>query len=143
MKLGRIAATLSLGVVGLASSGSQLSAQAATCTASALSILPSTYGIDVCVSNNLLTVLLALAASSSTCSLTDLYALETNTELLNLVALVEAIVASPDEISSLVYQHMVDTSSSDMDDLCSTLNTVISPCLLGLLPTLLPVIQAD
>jgi hypothetical protein len=141
MKLARLTGALALGVVGLASSGS--TAQGATCTASALSILPSTYNLDVCVSNNLYSVLLALAASSSTCTLTDLLALESDTQLLNLVTLLEAIVASPSSISSLAYSYMADTSSSDMDDFCTTLNTVISPCLLGLLPTLLPVFQAD
>ncbi|EGZ17690.1 hypothetical protein PHYSODRAFT_314921 [Phytophthora sojae] len=143
MKLGRLTASLALGVVSLAASGSQLTTQAATCTASALSILPSTYNLDVCVSNNLYSVLLSLAASSSTCTLTDLLALESNTQILNLVSLVESIVASPSSMSSLVYSYMADTSSSDMDDFCSTLNTVISPCLLSLLPTLLPVLQKD
>ncbi|KAG1697172.1 hypothetical protein DVH05_017557 [Phytophthora capsici] len=38
---------------------------------------------------------------------------------------------------------MAATSSSDVDGFCSTLNTVISPCLAGLLPTLLPIFQAD
>ncbi|POM65455.1 Hypothetical protein PHPALM_18823 [Phytophthora palmivora] len=46
-------------------------------------------------------------------------------------------------MSSLVYSYMTDMSSSDMNDFCTTLNTVISPCLLGLLPTLLPVFEAD
>ncbi|KAG7381835.1 hypothetical protein PHYPSEUDO_005618 [Phytophthora pseudosyringae] len=143
MKLGRVAASLTLGVVGLASSSPQMTVQAATCTASALSILPSTYSLDVCVSNNLYSILLALSASSSTCTLTDLLALESDTQILNLISLIEAIVASPSSISSLVYSYMTDTSSSDMDGLCTTLNTVISPCLVGLLPTLLPVFQAD
>ncbi|KAE8878724.1 hypothetical protein PF005_g13379 [Phytophthora fragariae] len=143
MKLGRIAAFLGLGVVSLTSSGLQLTAQGSTCTASALSILPSTYNLDVCVSNNLSSVLLALAASSSTCTLTDLLALESNTQILSLASLIKDIVASPSSMSSLVYSYMADTSSSDMTDLCTTLNTVISPCLLSLLPTLLPVFQND
>ncbi|KAE9337818.1 hypothetical protein PR003_g11825 [Phytophthora rubi] len=143
MKLGRIAAFLGLGVVSLTSSGLQLTAQGSTCTASALSILPSTYNLDVCVSNNLSSVLLALAASSSTCTLTDLLALESNTQILSLASLIKDIVASPSSMSSLVYSYMADTSSSDMTDLCTTLNTVISPCLLSLLPTLLPVFQKD
>ncbi|KAJ8566363.1 hypothetical protein ON010_g6761 [Phytophthora cinnamomi] len=143
MKLGRIAASLALGFVSLTSSGPEMTAQAATCTASALSILPSTYNLDVCVSNNLYSVLLALSASSSTCTLTELLALESNTQLLNVVTLVEDIVASPSSMSNLVYSYMVGTSSSDMDAFCTTLNTVISPCLLGLLPTLLPVFLKD
>ncbi|OWZ23911.1 hypothetical protein PHMEG_0001136 [Phytophthora megakarya] len=143
MKLGRIVATVTLGVLGFASSGSQSTVQAATCTASSLSILPSTYNLDVCVSNNLLSVLLALSASSSTCTLTNLLALESDTQILKLVSLIEDIVASPSSLSSLAYSYMADTSSSDMNDFCTTLNTVISPCLLGLLPTLLPVFAAD
>ncbi|KAF4318745.1 hypothetical protein BBO99_00005489 [Phytophthora kernoviae] len=122
---------------------SMTTTQAATCTASALSYLPSTYNINVCVSNNLYSVLLSLAASSSTCSLTDLLALESDTQLLNIVSLIEDIVTSPSDMSSLVYTYMTDTSSSDMDDFCSTFNTVISPCLLGLLPTLLPIFEQD
>ncbi|KAL4105958.1 hypothetical protein PRIC1_004013 [Phytophthora ramorum] len=120
-----------------------MTVQAATCSASAFSILPSTYNLDVCVGNNLNSVLLALASTSSTCTLTDLLALESDTQLLSLVSLGQDIVASPSSISSLVYSYMADTSSSDLDAFCSTLNTVISPCLLGLLPTLLPVLQAD
>ncbi|KAL3667004.1 hypothetical protein V7S43_007949 [Phytophthora oleae] len=139
MKFGRVLASLTLGVVGLGTSETH----AATCTASALSILPSTYNLDLCVSNNLYSVLLALSASSSTCSLTDLLALESDTQILKLVSLIEAIVESPSSMSSLVYSYMADTSSSDMDGFCTTLNTVLSPCLLGLLPTLLPVFQAD
>lgn len=139
MKLGRFAASLALGVVGLTSSGTE----AATCSATALSILPSTYNIDVCVSNNIYSALLALASTSSTCTLTELLALESDTQLLNVVSLIKSIVASPSDMSSLVYQYMADTSSSDMDDFCTTLNTVISPCLLGLLPTLLPVFEED
>ncbi|ETK85804.1 hypothetical protein L915_09491 [Phytophthora nicotianae] len=139
MKLRQLAASLTVGVMGFASSSSE----AATCTASALSILPSTYNLDVCVSNNLYSVLLALAASSSTCSLTDLLALESDTQILNLVSLIEDIVASPSSMSSLVYAYMADTSSSDMNNFCTTLNTVISPCLLSLLPTLLPIFESD
>ncbi|ETN20844.1 hypothetical protein PPTG_01223 [Phytophthora nicotianae INRA-310] len=139
MKLRQLAASLTMGVMGFASSSSE----AATCTASALSILPSTYNLDVCVSNNLYSVLLALAASSSTCSLTDLLALESDTQILNLVSLIEDIVASPSSMSSLVYAYMADTSSSDMNNFCTTLNTVISPCLLSLLPTLLPIFESD
>ncbi|KAG7401333.1 hypothetical protein PHYBOEH_001749 [Phytophthora boehmeriae] len=143
MKLSRIAASLTLGVVGLTSTESIVTSEAATCTASAFTYLPSTYNLDVCVGNNLYSVLLALAASSSTCSLTDLLALQSNTQLLNVVSLVQDIVASPSDMSSLVYTYMATTSSSDMDGFCSTFNTVISPCLLGLLPTLLPIIQQD
>ncbi|GMF48015.1 unnamed protein product [Phytophthora fragariaefolia] len=143
MQLGRITTSIALVVVGLTVLDFPMTAQAATCMASALSILPSTYNLDVCVSNNINSVLLALAASSSTCTLTDLIALESNPQILNLVTLVEDIVASPSSMSSLVYSYMADTSSSDMNDFCTTLNTVISPCLLGLLPTLLPVLQKD
>ncbi|KAG3200540.1 hypothetical protein JG687_00009647 [Phytophthora cactorum] len=140
MKFGRVVASLTLCIMGLASSSSE----ATTCTASALSILPSTYNhLNVCVSNNLYSVLLALSASPSTCSLTDLLALESDTQILNLVLLIEDIVASPSSMSSLVYSYMADTSSSDMNDFCTTLNTAISPCLLSLLPTLLPVFEAD
>ncbi|KAF1776778.1 PLC-like phosphodiesterase, TIM beta/alpha-barrel domain [Phytophthora cactorum] len=101
------------------------------------------YNLYVCVSNNLYSVLLAFSASSSTCSFTDLLALESDTQILNLVSLIEDIVASPSSMSSLVYSYMADTSSSDMNDFCTTLNTAISPCLLSLLPTLLPVFEAD
>ncbi|KAG3010989.1 hypothetical protein PC121_g4761 [Phytophthora cactorum] len=140
MKFGRVVASLTLCIMGLASSSSE----ATTCTASALSILPSTYNhLNVCVSNNLYSVLLALSASPSTCSLTDLLALESDTQILNLVLLIEDIVASPSSMSSLVYSYMADTSSSDMNDFCTTINTAISPCLLSLLPTLLPVFEAD
>ncbi|KAK1946013.1 hypothetical protein P3T76_003061 [Phytophthora citrophthora] len=139
MKFGRMLASLTLGVVGLTTSETQ----AATCTASALSILPSTYNLDVCVGNNLYSVLLALSASSSTCSLTDLLTLTSDTQLLKVVSLIQSMVASPSSMSSLIYSYMADTSSSDMDGFCTTLNTVISPCLAGLLPTLLPIFQAD
>lgn len=142
MNLRRFAATVSAGVLGLLSvNGGQ--AMADTCTAESFSILPTTYGLDTCVGNNLYTILAALATTQEECSLVDLLAFEDNTSLTTLVTLIEDIVADPSSISSLIYQHMVDTSSTDMASFCTTMNSVLSPCLLALLPQILPVIQAD
>ncbi|RLN79824.1 hypothetical protein BBJ28_00013961 [Nothophytophthora sp. Chile5] len=144
MNLRRFAAAFSLGVAGLVST-----VRADTCTANEsftflTSMLPSDFGLDVCISNNIWTVTEALGSTLfSDCSITDLYGLSSDAQVLSVVSLIQSIVAAPGDISSIVYQHMADTTSDDMDAFCSTLNSVISPCALKLLPKLLPALQAD
>lgn len=138
MNLWRLAAA-AVGALGLAASG----ASADTCTAESFSVLPTTYGLDTCVGNNLYSILSVLATTQTQCSLTKLLALESDAELSSIVTLIEDIVASPASISSLLYQHMVDTSTADMTSFCTTLNSTLSPCVLALLPQILPILKAD
>uniref|UniRef100_K3WMF9 Uncharacterized protein n=1 Tax=Globisporangium ultimum (strain ATCC 200006 / CBS 805.95 / DAOM BR144) TaxID=431595 RepID=K3WMF9_GLOUD len=106
-------------------------------------ILPADYGLDYCVGNNLDKFLQVLAVASTECSLDGLLGLQANPSVTSIVDLVTKMVAAPDQISVLFYQHMKATTATQMDSLCSTLNTVISPCAKSLLPDLLLVIQAD
>lgn len=117
-------------------------AAAATCDAEPFTVLPANYGIDYCVGNNL-NDLLVLLASSTECSLNDLLALPNNAALLSVTDLITKMLAAPDQISTLFYQHMKATGATQMDALCSELNTVISPCATALLPTLRTLFQSD
>lgn len=144
MNLRRFVAAASAGVVGLLAVGGPAPVVLAEeCTAESFSVLPTTYGLDTCVGNNLYTILAVLASTQEECSLVDLLSLESNTAVTSLVTLVEDIIASPAQISSLIYQHMVDTTATKMGTFCTTMNDILSPCLLALLPQLLPVLQSD
>lgn len=117
---------------------------ATTCTAEPFSILPTDYGLDVCVGNNLGDFLDVLAtASGDGCSLTDLLAIPDSPSLTNLLTLVQQFVAAPDKISATFYQHMKATSAAQIDALCFDLNIVLSPCARTLIPGLLAIVQKD
>lgn len=140
----RFAAGLtSLAVAALGLLSTTGGAGAATCTADPFTILPADYGIDYCVGNNLDKFLEVVATASTECSLEDLLALPSSTSLASIIDLVTKMVAAPDQISVLFYQHMKATGATQMDALCSDLNVVISPCAKTLLPDLLVVFQND
>lgn len=118
-------------------------AAATTCSAEPFTILPPDYGLDYCVGNNLGEFLSVVAAASTECSLEDLLALRSDPSIATLVDLVTKMVATPDQISALFYQHMKATGAPQMDAFCSQLNAVVSPCAKTLLPGLLAIAQRD
>ncbi|KAF1331312.1 hypothetical protein FI667_g4450, partial [Globisporangium splendens] len=138
------AAAAVVAAIGLFSNnGPSTSVSAATCTAAPFTILPADYGLDYCVGNNLDKILELLAVATKECPLLDIIALQSSTTITSIVDLVTKMVAAPDQISVLFYQHMKATTATQMDSFCSTLNTVISPCAKSLLPDLLPIFQSD
>ncbi|RLN61099.1 hypothetical protein BBJ29_004421, partial [Phytophthora kernoviae] len=107
-------------------------------------MLPTDYGINLCVANNVGSMGLALASTIfSECSLLDIKDLGKDEELQSLISLVKSIASSPADVSSTLYTYMANQTSDSVDGLCSTVNDVISPCAYKLLPKLLPTIQKD
>ncbi|RLN61363.1 hypothetical protein BBP00_00005442, partial [Phytophthora kernoviae] len=107
-------------------------------------MLPTDYGINLCVANNVGSMGLALASTIfSECSLLDIKDLGKDEELQSLISLVKSIASSPADVSSTLYTYMANQTSDSVDGLCSTFNDVISPCAYKLLPKLLPTIQKD
>lgn len=134
-----------LATAGLAALGGLASVVAAdTCTAEPFSILPTDYGLDLCVGNNLGEFLdVVAAASKDECSLMDLLEIPKSSSLTGLIDLVKQFSAAPDKISATFYKHMKATSAAQIDLICSDLNKIVSPCAKTLIPGLLAIVQKD
>ncbi|KAG7401338.1 hypothetical protein PHYBOEH_001754 [Phytophthora boehmeriae] len=150
MNIRRFAASIVVGVLGLTSSNSIVEVQAQECTASddmfgfIADWLPKDYGINLCVTNNIGSVGLAVASTIfSGCSLLDLKDLGKDEQLNNLIALFKSIATTPADMSASIYKYMANHTTDTMDDLCSTMNDVISPCASKLIPKLLKTLQED
>lgn len=115
----------------------------AACAPFTLVTLPSTLGIDRCIGNNQNAILSSLLAPGSKCSLTQVLGLTSSTSLTRTIDLLTRILATPEELSSIFYDHMTTTSDAQMDAFCSDLGTLISPCVETLLPVLMAKANTD
>ncbi|ETP43718.1 hypothetical protein F442_09605 [Phytophthora nicotianae P10297] len=139
MKLRQLAASLTVGVMGFAYE----TPQAATRTQETLENRNETHNLHVRLKNNKNPERPAPAPTSNTHKHTEQLAAHADTKILNRREQRKHRGTAPSSIATRGYAYMADTSSSDMNNFCTTLNTVISPCLLSLLPTLLPIFESD
>ncbi|GMF48018.1 unnamed protein product [Phytophthora fragariaefolia] len=148
MNLRRFAASIFVGVLGLTSP--RVEVQAQTCTASENTFgflvdkLPTAYGLNTCVANNVGTINLAIASTIfSSCGMLDVYDLVKNKDLTNLFNLFKSIAATPAEMSPLIYKYMAAQTDDTVDNLCDAFSHAIGPCGQKVLPKLLPAFQKD
>ncbi|CAI5719384.1 unnamed protein product [Hyaloperonospora brassicae] len=106
--------------------------------------LPTAYGINTCVANNVRTVSKALASTIfSRCGMLDIYEVVKNEDFHNFAALLKNITAKPTKISRLVYEYMASHTDESMDNLCDAFSDAFGPCGGKVIPKLLPVLQKD
>ncbi|TMW64362.1 hypothetical protein Poli38472_012984 [Pythium oligandrum] len=129
-------ATAALGVVAL---GNTPTADA-VCPKVTLITLPSDFGIDTCVGNNLGALLGKL---NTKCTLTSVFQLTQSASLKKFASLVSDILAAPEKLSATLYAHMSATGDAEMDAFCSDWNNLVSPCAAAVVPGFLSMIDSD
>ncbi|CAI5739204.1 unnamed protein product [Hyaloperonospora brassicae] len=150
MNLRRWALSVFVGFFGLTSTTSLSKVQASECQNTnkifnfLVDNLPTAYGLNTCVANNVGEFGKALASTIfSKCSLLDVYDVIKNEDFHNFVGLLKSIMEKPTEISRLMYEYMLYHSDDAMDDLCDAFSGTFGPCGGKLIPSLLPVLQKD
>ncbi|CEG44169.1 hypothetical protein F443_09701 [Plasmopara halstedii] len=106
--------------------------------------LPTAFGLNTCVANNLGTIAKAVASTLfSSCSVLDIYDLVKNNDLKGLFNLFNSIAAKPDEISPLIYKYMANQNDDRVDNLCDAFSGALGPCGEKVLPRLIPELIKD
>ena len=106
--------------------------------------LPTAYGVNTCVANNVGTIASALASTIfSSCGMLDVYDVVKNEDLQHLITLLSNIMAKPADISRLMYEWMAGQSDDAVDDLCDAFSGTFGPCGGKIIPRLLPAFQKD
>uniref|UniRef100_A0AAV1VBY5 PLC-like phosphodiesterase n=1 Tax=Peronospora matthiolae TaxID=2874970 RepID=A0AAV1VBY5_9STRA len=150
MNLRRWTISLCMSVVGLTGTPLWSEAQASECKAKdkafgfLVNKLPTAYGLNTCVANNVGTIASALASTFfSSCGMMDVYDLVKNEDFNHLVTLMRDISTKPADISRLVYNYMAGQSDDAVDDLCDAFSGAFGPCGGKVIPKLLPALQKD
>ncbi|KAL4158317.1 hypothetical protein PRNP1_004095 [Phytophthora ramorum] len=150
MNLRRFAASVFVGVLGLTSIAPPVAVRAQTCKAGdgvfsfLVDALPTAYGVNTCVANNVGTIALAVASTLfSSCGVLDIVDLVKNQDFKNLIALFKDIAATPADISPLVYKFMAAQNDDSVDNLCDAFSGALGPCGEKVIPRLIPAFQKD
>ncbi|GMF37441.1 unnamed protein product [Phytophthora lilii] len=147
MNLRRFAASVLVGVLGIAS---RTKVQAQTCEAAdgtfgfLVDRLPTDYGLNTCVANNVGTISLAIASTIfSSCGMLDVYDFVKNQDLTNLFTLFKDIAKTPADLSPIIYKYMAAQTDDSVDNLCDAFSNALGPCGEKVLPKLIPAFQKD
>ncbi|KAE8878659.1 hypothetical protein PF005_g25756 [Phytophthora fragariae] len=150
MNLRRFAASVFVGFLGFTSTSPQVQVQAQECKAKdntfgfLVDKLPTAYGLNTCVANNVGTIGRAIASTIfSSCGMLDVYDVVKNKDLTNLFTLFKDIAAKPGDMSPIIYNYMAAQNDDSVDNLCDAFSGALGPCGQKVLPKLIPAFQKD
>ncbi|KAJ0411082.1 hypothetical protein ATCC90586_008057 [Pythium insidiosum] len=104
--------------------------------------VPTNFGLDKCLGNNLVTIIGALGATPK-CQLPQVLELARSPSIKALAGLASKAMADPGRISTVLYEHMAATDDAQMDAFCADWSKLISPCTEALVPLFMRLSSAD